>query len=155
MKGIFKQFANMFCKIICFSNIDLEPRFTGCPLGGPACLSPLRPPGGRRLQQNGLLLVRNSNRFCSLSPARFALAALSRHLGHWESWIKKSISLVSASTSVICSAGTGCEPDLLGGIGGRWCCPVWTVLATSVTDVIGVHCETRPSRRPVMCHCFR
>ena len=101
----------MFCKIICFSNIDLEPRFTGCPLGGPACLSPPRPPGGRRLQQNGLLLVRNSNRFCSLSPARFALAALSRHLGHWESWIKKSISLVNASTSVICSAGTACDRD--------------------------------------------
>ena len=92
----------------------------------------------------------NSNRFCSLSPARFALSALSRHLGHWESWIKKSISLVNASTSVICSAGTGCERDLM------W--SGWQEGLTHREKILSPECQCslwnpRPSH-PVMCHCF-
>ena len=87
----------------------LHPRRPICPLaaaGGTKTVCCKRQTCGR------------SNRFCSLSPARFVLAALSRHLGHWESWIKKSISLVNPApapnTSQVCSAGTICDCDLVG-----------------------------------------
>lgn len=39
-----------------FSTVTLSRGFQGCPLDGAAGLSPLQPPGGGRLQQNGLLL---------------------------------------------------------------------------------------------------